>query len=847
MPTLSKHGGAPALNDAAKPRSEAVRSGSSHSESFEDRVARHIRYSVARSESQLGEGDWYKAVSLAVRELIVDRMVDSQNAFDRADAKRVYYLSMEFLVGRSLDNNLANLDLTRQCREVLARRGIDLDRILEYEPDPALGNGGLGRLAACYLDSMASLGIAGYGYGINYEYGLFKQEIDNGYQLEQPDHWEPAYSPWLIARPEEACLVPLYGQVAKSADRHGNYNPMWLDWRVIVGVPHDLPIVGYGGRTVNQLRLYSARASNQFDIRIFNEGDYVKAVEQKIISETISKVLYPSDSMAAGRELRLQQEYFFVACAVRDIVRQYLRLHQGFESFSDKVAIQLNDTHPALAIAELMRLLVDEYDLDWDAAWRTVRAVCAYTNHTLMPEALERWPVEMLEHVLPRHLEIIYEINRRFLDEAAAIVPAAVDPAVIDHDDGERIRRMSLIEEGAARQVRMAHLAIVGAHSVNGVSELHSELVRTRLVPDFARMWPDRFNNKTNGITQRRWLLEANPGLARLITSKAGAGWITDLEQLRELAACAGNSAFCDEFAAVKRTNKVALAEHVAKVSHVSIDPDSLFDVQAKRIHEYKRQLLMALAIIDDYLAIVEEGRMPEVARTHIFAGKAAPGYWAARMIIKLLNALAETINNDPATKALLKVVFVPDYKVSVAQKLVAAADLSEQISTAGTEASGTGNMKFALNGALTLGTLDGANIEILDEVGAENIYIFGMTAAEIEDLKRSGGYRPREIYQRDSRVRRVLDALAADRFNTDEPGLFRWIYETLLTSDQYFHLADFSSYLAVREQVWQDYSKPGLWRKKAVLNVARMGRFSSDRAIAEYATEIWGIQPVRT
>jgi len=609
---------------------------------------------------------------------------------------------------------------------------------------------------------------------------------------------------------------------------------MWLDWRVIVGVPHDLPIVGYGGRTVNLLRLYSARASDYFDIKIFNEGDYFKAVEDKIVSETISKVLYPSDSMAAGRELRLQQEYFFVACAVRDIVRQYLRLHKDFDAFPDKVAIQLNDTHPALTIAELMRLLVDEHDLEWETAWRHTRATCAYTNHTLMPEALERWPVELLERMLPRHLEIIYEINRRFLDDAIALSP----------DDSGRIARMSLIEEGPQRHLRMANLAIVGSHSVNGVSKLHSDLVKTRLVPDFARMWPDRFNNKTNGVTQRRWLLEANPGLAQLISANIGAGWICDLEKLRELERYAGQRGFLDGFAAVKRANKEVLATLIEKTGHVGVDPESLFDVQAKRIHEYKRQLLLVLAIINDYLAIVEDGVTPQVARAHIFAGKAAPGYWAARMIIKLINSMADTINHDPATKGLLKVAFVPDYKVSVAQRLVAAADLSEQISTAGTEASGTGNMKFAMNGALTIGTLDGANIEILEEAGADNIYIFGLTADEIETLNQSGNYRPREIYERDPKLRRVLDELAANRFNPNEPGLFKWIYDALLSSDHYFHLADFSSYLAIRDRVWEDYSNRQLWLEKAVLNVARMGRFSSDRAIAEYATGIWGIKP---
>ena len=803
-------------------------------EDFESLVDRHLRYSVAKERANLSDTDWYRVVALAVRDLTVERMLESQAAFTRADAKRVYYLSMEFLVGRSLDNNLVNLGLAGQCRELLAAHGVDLDRIVEHEPDAALGNGGLGRLAACFLDSMASLGIAGYGYGINYEFGLFKQEIDNGYQVEQPDHWDADYSPWLLARPEESCIVPIYGRVERSVDRRGNYNPMWLEWRVIIGVPYDLPIVGYGGRTVNWLRLYSARASDHFDMRVFNEGDYFKAVEQKITSETISKVLYPSDSMAAGRELRLQQEYFFVACAIRDIVRNYLRSHDSLDRLADHIAIQLNDTHPALAVAELMRLLVDEYDLEWETAWRTTRAVCAYTNHTLMPEALERWPVAMMERIVPRHLEIVLEINRRFLDEVAGIRPG----------DHSRLRRMSLIQEDGERQVRMANLAIVGSHSVNGVSALHSELVTSRLVPDFAQLWPQRFNNKTNGVSQRRWLLMANPGLARLICEQIGGGWITDLEELRGLEPCAGQDGFLDAFFAAKQVNKAALAGLIAGTAHVQVDPGSLFDIQAKRIHEYKRQLLLALAIINDYLRIVEDGVEPQVPRTHIFAGKAAPGYRAARMIIKLVNSLAETINGDPAVRDLLKVVFVPDYKVSLAQKLVAAADLSEQISTAGKEASGTGNMKFAMNGALTIATLDGANIEILDHVGADNIFIFGMTADQIERAQHAGDYRPRELYERDPTIRRVLDAVRDDRFCPREPGLFRWVYDSLLAGDEYFHLADLPSYLQTRERLWSGYLNRRAWCAKAVLNVARMGWFSSDRTIAEYAREIWEVKP---
>ncbi len=567
--------------------------------------------------------------------------------------------------------------------------------------------------------------MPGYAYGINYEFGLFRQEIRDGYQIERPDSWRRETSPWLVPRHEEAVLVPVYGRIDHRFDRDGEYVPMWVESRLLVGLPSDLPISGYGGQTVNFVRLYSAGASDEFDMQIFNGGDYVKAVEQKMVSETISKVLYPSDAIAAGRELRLLQEYFFVACAIRDIVRGFAQKGYDFNDFPAKVAIQLNDTHPTLAIAELMRLLMDQYDLPWVTAWEITRATFAYTNHTLMPEALERWPVSLLERVVPRHLQIIGEINRRFLGEVAAIWP----------DDPERSARVSIFDDGRDAQVRMAHLAIVGSHSINGVSELHSELVKTRLVPDFYQLWPERFSNKTNGVTQRRWLLMANPGLANLLGQTIGNGWITDLEQLRALEPLADDAAFRARFMAIKRANKERLATVAKRIADVDVDPASVFDVQAKRIHEYKRQLLMALGIVHQYLSLVEDGIEPPAPRTYIIAGKAAPGYWAARMIIKLINSLGEVINNDVRTRGLIKVAFLPDYRVSLAEKIFPAADVSEQISTAGREASGTGNMKFAMNGALTLGTLDGANIEIRAAVGAENIFIFGLTAEEIEEL----------------------------------------------------------------------------------------------------------------
>jgi glycogen phosphorylase len=799
-------------------------------------VRRHIRYTLAAPQTGLDPQTVLHAAAMAVRDRLVDGMLETQSRYAGADAKRLYYLSMEFLMGRSLGNNLHNLGLYEECREALATLDLELTDVLECEPDAGLGNGGLGRLAACFLDSLATMDMPGFGYGINYEFGLFRQEINSGSQVEKPDHWRARPTPWLIERPHEACLVPIHGHIEHARDRHGDYNPMWLGWRLLVGVPADMPVVGYGGHTVNYLRLYSARSSDEFDMQIFNDGEYFRAVEQKIASETVSKVLYPSDSVAAGRELRLIQEYFLVACSVRDIIRGFERHHSDLSELPRKVAMQLNDTHPALAVAELMRLLIDERDLAWDTAWEITTATLSYTNHTLLPEALEKWPVELLERVLPRHLQIIHEINRRFLEHVWARHPG----------DVERQQRMSLIDRGETQQVRMAHLALVGSHAVNGVSALHTGLVISSLMPDFHELWPERFSNKTNGVTPRRWLVACNPALAALISGQIGPGWITDLEQLRALQQCAADAGFQDEFLKVKRANKVALAKIISSQLRLEIDPDALLDVHAKRIHEYKRQLLKAMHIIHQYLTLKDDGMTPLVPRTYVFAGKAAPGYWAAKQVIRLIHAVAATVNQDAAAAPWMRVAFLPDYRVSRAERIIPAADLSEQISTAGMEASGTGNMKFTINGALTIGTLDGANIEIRDEVGPDSIYTFGLTAEQVATMHSTGSYDPRRMYEEDSRIRRVVDALGEGRFNPQDPSLFQWVRAAFLDEgDTYFHLADFGAYLDAQVQVEQDFQQRQVWATKAITNVARAGLFSSDRTIREYAQEIWDLAPV--
>jgi starch phosphorylase len=803
---------------------------------FNEAILQHLKYSLGKTRETCSQRELFLAVVLAVRDCLVDRMLETEEYYRKTESKRVYYLSMEFLIGRSLDNNLSNLGMMDVCRNVLGDMDVRLEDVLNNEDDAALGNGGLGRLAACFLDSLATLHMPGFGYGINYQYGLFKQVIDNGYQKEQPDHWLPFGSPWLMKRPDDACMIPLYGRVEQTQDASGRPRTRWVDYKVVIGIPRDMPVIGYGGRTVNFLRLYSAKSSHEFDMQVFNRGDYIKAVEQKIASENISKVLYPSDSIDAGRELRLVQEYFLVACAIGDIIKGYLEQYDTFDAFPAKVAIQLNDTHPALAVAELMRRLIDEHDLPWDTAWDITQATLAYTNHTLLPEALEKWPVSLMEHVLPRHMKLIYEINEHFMRHVSANWPG----------DLGRMRRMSIIEEDNGRCVRMAHLAIVGSHSVNGVSALHSKLVQTALVPDFYQLWPERFNNKTNGITQRRWLLQANPRLANLLTTTVGDGWITDLEQLKLLEPYAYDKAFQHVFMGIKRANKDRLARVIKDTTGVSVSPESLFDIQVKRIHEYKRQSLNVLHIIHMYLSLIEDGKTPIVPRTFIFAGKAAPEYVAAKQTIKLIHNVAQVINNDPRMHDQLKVVFIPDYRVSLAEHIFPAADLSEQLSTAGMEASGTGNMKFALNGALTIGTLDGANIEIREEVGAENIFIFGLRAEDIQTMRQQGSYDPSAYCQRNPYLRRVMEALHGQMFCPQDPGLFDWFYRAIMErGDYYFHLADLESYIETQERAAQEYTNQTVWARKALLNVARTGKFSSDRTIREYARDIWNIQPV--
>lgn len=799
-------------------------------------ILHHLTYSLGTTRQLATEQDFYTATALAIREPIIDLMQSTEDRYLANNAKRMYYLSMEFLMGRSLENNLRNLGLLEACRQALQDFGLAPHGILDCEPDAALGNGGLGRLAACFLDSLATLDMPGYGYGINYEFGLFRQSIQNGEQRERPDNWLAFGTPWQVERPNEVCVIPVYGNVVEDVDREGNHNPMWVNWHAILGVPHDMPIVGFGARTVNFLRLFSARGSLDFDMDMFNAGDYVTAVEQKIHAETISKVLYPSDAVASGRELRLIQEYFLVACAIRDIVRRF-EAHGGqITELDSAVAMQLNDTHPALSVAELMRLLIDERGLAWEQAWNITQKCLAYTNHTLLPEALERWPVSLMQRVLPRHLQLIFEINRRFIDQVQTLWPG----------DLPRLQRMSIIEEGTEQQVRMCNLAVIGSHSVNGVSAMHSELVKHNLLSDFYELWPERFNNKTNGITPRRWLYQCNPGLSNLISEAIGPDWVRELDQLKQLESVADDASFQDAFASVKLDNKKRLAETIYRDTGVVVDSNSMFDVHIKRIHEYKRQLLNALRIIHDYQTIVDDGQTPRCARTYIFAGKAAPGYWLAKQIIKLINHLGTVINQDERANPWMRVVFLPDYRVSLSERILPASELSEQISTAGYEASGTGNMKFMLNGALTIGTLDGANIEMLEEAGEENFFIFGRSADGIRHL-REEGYNPHDYYLANPELRRVLDDLTSNRFSPNEPGLFQCLFDLLVhQGDHYALLADFQSYIEVQQRVSNTYLNSRQWNEKAILNVARSGKFSSDRTIQQYASQIWKIQSFR-
>jgi glycogen phosphorylase len=793
---------------------------------------RHLRRTLAKDRYSATDRDRYYALALAVRDRLIDRWIATQQTHHSKNVKRVYYLSLEFLIGRLLGNNVINLQLEDVCRAAMSQEGLRWEDLREYEIDAGLGNGGLGRLAACFLDSITTLNLPAIGYGLRYDFGIFKQQIVNGYQVEQPDEWLKLGYPWEVAHPEFSFEVQFEGRVETRPGPQG-LEWHWVDTKSVIGIPYDLPVVGYGGGTVNTLRLWSAKASAEFHFEEFNRGEYVDAVMDKVSAETLTKVLYPNDNVFEGKELRLKQQYFFVSCSLQDILRRFKADGNPWDTFPDKVFLQLNDTHPSLVVPELMRLLVDREGLGWEQAWHITTASTGYTNHTILPEALEKWPISILGRLLPRHLQIIYEINARFLRGVASRYPFDVD----------RLRGMSIIEESGPSLVRMAHLAIVGSCSVNGVSKLHTDLLKHQVLRDFADYWPWKFNNKTNGITPRRWLLKANPPLAQLITEAIGSPWITDLEQLRELEKFADDANFRERFQAAKRHNKEALARHIANTQGIAVSPDSLFDVQVKRLHEYKRQLLFMLYIIVLYSRLKADPALNISPRTFIIGGKAAPGYAMAKLVIKLIHQVAEVINRDAEVCGKLKVVFLPNYRVSLAERIIPAADLSEQISLAGTEASGTGNMKLQLNGALTIGTLDGANVEILEEVGKDNIFIFGMTAQQVE--RRRPVYNPWEIYYRDEEIRRAMLLIEQDFFSMLEPGIFTPVSRALLDEgDRFMLLADLRDYIETQERVDEAYRERNGWVKSAIINVARAGRFSSDRTVSEYASHIWHLGP---
>ena len=778
--------------------------------------------------------DAYTALALAVRDRVFKQGVRTMETYAEQDARVVAYLSAEFLPGPHLADKLLNLGLTENARQAMKELGINLDDLVEQEEDPGLGNGGLGRLASCYLDSLASLEVPAIGYGIRYEFGIFDQTIKDGWQVEITDKWLLLGNPWEIARPEITHQVKFGGRTESWTDEQGHYRVRWIPDTVVVGVAYDTPILGYRVCTCNHLRLWKAEAVESFDFAAFNHGDYYQAVEDKIQSENITKVLYPNDEIAQGKTLRLQQQFFFASCSLQDMLRVHLLLQRPLDKFHEKWAVQLNDTHPAIAVAEMMRLLVDEHQMAWNTAWDVTRNTFAYTNHTLLPEALEKWPVGLFGELLPRHLEIIHEINRRFLDEVRARFPG----------DEARVARMSLIDENGARYVRMANLATVGSHRVNGVARLHSELLKQTVMHDFAELWPEKFCNITNGVTPRRFVAISNPPLAQLITDRIGEGWLRDLDQLRKLEPLADDAAFQEQWRAVKLTAKRSLAELIEQRTGVKVNPESLFDIQVKRLHEYKRQHLNVLHILTLYLRLRQNPQSDLPARTFIFGAKAAPGYVMAKLIIKLINSVAEVINHDPAVRDRLKVVFFPDYNVKNAQHIFPAADLSEQISTAGKEASGTGNMKLSLNGALTIGTLDGANVEIREEVGPENFFLFGLDADQVQELK-SRGYRPREYYDRSFELRVVLDFIASGALAGGNTGLFQPLVDNLLQDDPFLVLADYEAYVECQSQVSALWRDPVAWTRKSILNVARMGKFSSDRSIRDYCELVWKVKPV--
>ena len=803
--------------------------------SLSNQFAENLEFRLIKDRITATGSDAYFALSLAIRDRLVRKWLRTQHQYFQKDVKRVYYLSLEYLMGRLLGNSLINMDYYEECSHILKEDGYSLEEIREIEHDMGLGNGGLGRLAACYLDSMATLELPAFGYGIRYEYGIFKQAIENGNQVEYPDSWLQNGNPWDILRRDLEYRVKFYGKAIKVQNSDGSYKFDWVETEDVLAVAYDIPVPGYKNNTVNNLRLWQAKACSDFSFKEFNAGDYVAAVSSKTGSETISKVLYPNDSYVKGKFLRLKQQYFFVSATLQDIIRKYKINHNSFDLFAEKNSIQLNDTHPVVAIPELMRILIDQEELKWDEAWSIANKTFAYTNHTVVPEALEEWSLSLFEELLPRHIQIIYEINRRFIEDVKKNY--TTDPDILS--------KMSIINEANGKSVRMANLAIVGSYAVNGVAALHTEILKTKIFSHFHKMYPGKFINITNGITPRRWLKTANPFLSKIISDRIRENWIYDLNELKNIEKYIDDSNFREEFRNAKWLNKKLLIDLIEENNGIKINPDSMFDVQIKRFHEYKRQLLNVLHIITLYNRIKDNPKIEAVPRTIIFAGKAAPAYIMAKLIIRLINSVAEVVNNDSDVGDKLKVVFIPNYSVTLAEKIIPAADLSQQISTAGLEASGTGNMKFTLNGALTIGTMDGANIEIREEVGEDNIFIFGLLADEVVKLK-SSGYNPRTYYESNPMLKRVIEMITSDYFSKNEPGIFKSIVDSLLGVDYYCLLADYQSYVDAQDRVSQLYTNKDQWTKMAILNVARVGKFSSDRSIREYAEKIWKVEPVK-
>jgi starch phosphorylase len=806
------------------------------SEELQESFSLHFKYSRVKDQYNCSGFDQYYSMALAVRDRIIDRWMDTQTTYYKNNPKRLYYLSLEYLIGKLFENNVLNLGIENEVKAACKDLGFSYQELVEQGEDAGLGNGGLGRLAACFLDSLATMNYPAMGYGIRYEFGIFRQEITDGFQKEEPDNWLKSGNPWEVCNPHHTQVVNFGGRLVRS---HGELSEKveWVDTQQVLAVPYDTPIVGFRNNCVNILRLWSAQPTEDFNLEEFNQGDYINAVGQKNEAEKISKVLYPNDNNFEGKALRFKQQYFFVCASIQDLVRRYKNTHSSFDDFSDKVAIQLNDTHPALAVLELMRILLDQEGLSWKKAWSLTTKACAYTNHTLMPEALEKWPISLFEHFLPRHLLILFEINRLFLKEVALKFKG----------DPQKIVDMSLIEEGPEKMVRMAYLSIVGSHSVNGVAALHSELLQKNLLSDFANLYPHRFNNKTNGITPRKWIYQCNPQLSGLISEKLkGDDWVTNLSKLQGLSAYKTEGRFLKELEKIKLQNKKELARIIENLCDVEVDVNSIFDVHVKRLHEYKRQLLNILHAVILYNRLKQNPDLDFHPMTLIFAGKSAPGYVMAKLIIKLINSVSSFVNMDPETNHKLKIVFIPNYRISLAEKIIPATDLSEQISTAGTEASGTGNMKFALNGALTIGTMDGANIEMAEEFGEENMFIFGLRSGEVDRLRNSGNYSPWDIYNQNKEIREAIDLIASDFFSPDNPGIFNPILDVLLRKgDHYLVLADLEDYDRAKMEANKLFTSKKLWFEKTVANIAGSGKFSSDRTIKEYADEIWSLKSV--